>query len=360
MKKICLSVLVCAIAGLSCMAIAQDAQAEGKLREWLQQKRMERKGGGEAQQGAGDISGLLDDSRQNASTCAERSAQVSRLINGRLSAKVKGPEPDKKDVSYGPHALQKIDVFLPKGQDTSVLAPVIIMVHGGGWCVGDKSMKGVTANKVSRWTPKGFVVISANYPMVSDGSMAVAQAEDVARAIAYVQKNAHEWGGDGKRVILMGHSAGAHLVSLVNADADIRNKIGVAPVLGAISLDSGATNVPVQMTNPNAVKGLKMRYLEAFGSDEANWIASSPHHQLGETASPWLGVCSSTRPDDPCGQAEEYAKKSISMGIDAYSMPLPKNHGSINSELGEPGEYTEDVEAFMATLDPIVAKFLGE
>ncbi len=342
--------LACGIALSLSPVFTHDAMAEGKFREWMQQKRIERK-----EDGGGDLSGMLDDSRQNASTCAERKEQVGRLLNSRLG---RGPEPDIKDVAYGKHALQKMDVFLAKGQDASVLAPVIVMVHGGGWCVGDKNMKKTTANKVSGWTPKGFVVVSVNYPMVSDGLMAVAQAEDVARAIVHVQKNAHEWGGDGKRVILMGHSAGAHLVSLVNADADIRNKIGVAPVLGTISLDSGATNVPVQMTNPNAVKSLKMRYQEAFGQDEAGWVAASPHHQLSETASPWLGVCSSTRPDDPCGQAKEYAKKSKSMGIDAYALPIAKSHGDINNDLGAAGEYTKDVEAFMATLDPVVAKLL--
>ena len=66
------------------------------------------------------------------------------------------------------------------------------MVHGG-WCVGDKAMAGVTANKVARWTPKGLMLVSVNYPMVGDGCGAVGQAQAIAQALAFVQKQAAAW-----------------------------------------------------------------------------------------------------------------------------------------------------------------------
>ena len=72
---------------------------------------------------------------------------------------------------------------LPRqGPGGSPPAPVIVMVHGGGWCVGDKAMAGVTANKVVRWTPKGLMLVSVNYPMVGDGYGAVGQAQAIAQA----------------------------------------------------------------------------------------------------------------------------------------------------------------------------------
>jgi len=247
-----------------------------------------------------------------------------------------------------------MDIFLAR--TGTAPAPVVVMVHGGGWCVGDKGAASVTNNKVLRWTHRGFVFVSLNYPMVSDGSAAIAQAGHVAKAVAFIQKNAAQWGADGQRLVLMGHSAGAHLVSLVNADDAIRNTYGVQPLLGVISLDAGAIDVVAQM--PNVYPFLKERYLEAFGHSQEAWKEASPYHQLGSTASPWLGVCSTTRKDNPCGQARAYVQKSLHLGVRADLLAVPMSHGAINNELGLPGDYTRRVEDFMASLDTSVAQRL--
>lgn len=128
------------------------------------------------------------------------------------------------------------------------------------------------------------------------------------------------------------------------------------PALGTVSLDAGAVDVVRQM--PKVYPFLKERYREAFGNTETEWIAASPFHRLDPQAAPWLGVCSTTRKDDPCGQARAYADKSNGLGVKASVLPQRKGHGAINSELGLPGEYTHGVEAFMASLDPVVAGLL--
>ncbi|MRR51455.1 MAG: alpha/beta hydrolase [Rhodocyclaceae bacterium] len=206
---------------------------------------------------------------------------------------------------------------------------------------------------MDRWTARGFVFVSINYPMVDNGANALAQAHHVAKAAAYVQRQAHDWGGDPKRLILMGHSAGAHLVSLVAADSRIRQSNGLGPLLGTVSLDSGALDVVTQM--PRVYPFLKLRYQEAFGESEAEWVAASPFHRLDAASPPWLGVCSTTRKDDPCGQARAFADKALSLGRRAEILPQAKNHGAINSELGLENDYTRRVEAFMASLDAVVA-----
>ena len=333
-----------------------DAQA-GPLRDRLRERAQERQ-----TQQAGAMEGTdaaefneLADMGGNAMSCEEWSQKVNRLQQ-RSSGRNAGPTPDAKDVPYGGEVLQKFDVFLPNNRGSGNLAPIILMVHGGGWCVGDKAGSQMTANKVARWVSRGFIFVSANYPMVSDGSNALAQANHIARAAAFVQTKARDWGGDPAKLILMGHSAGAHLVSLVNADARIRQANGMSPILGTVSLDAGAIDVVRQM--PKVYPFLKLRYREAFGDSETEWIAASPYHKLDRTASPWLGVCSSTRKDDPCGQARAYADKSNGLGVKASVLAQPKRHGALNAELGSPGEYTREVEAFMGSLDPTVASLL--
>ncbi|MCE4554466.1 alpha/beta hydrolase [Roseateles cellulosilyticus] len=327
----------------------------GPLKERLLERMQQR--AASAPEGGTDEDGELADmggtARSDAMSCADWSQRVNRLQQ-RLAGRHSGPTPDLKDVAYGPRPLQTLDIY--RAQGGGGRAPVVLMVHGGGWCVGDKAAGGVVQNKVERWTPRGLIVVSANYPMVSDGDNALAQAHHIARALAFVQAHAVEWGGDGSRVVLMGHSAGAHLVSLVNASSAIRAAEGARPALGTVSLDAGAVDVVTQM--PQVYPFLKTRYREAFGTTEAEWIPASPFHQLTAGASPWLGVCSTQRKDDPCAQARAYVDKSRSLGIPADVLPQPKNHGAINKTLGEPGAYTDAVERFMAGLDGQLAGLL--
>lgn len=291
----------------------------------------------------------------DAQSCADWGRKVHRLERA-FATRHPGPTPDLKDIAYGRGDLRTLDVYGVK-QYGDGPAPVIVMVHGGGWCVGDKAGPGITENKVSRWVNKGFVFVSVNYPMINEGSDALAQANDVAKAVSFVQNNAASWGADPGRVILMGHSAGAHLVSLVNADAEIRKANGVRSLLGTISLDAGAIDVVRQM--PNVYPFLRTRYREAFGDTEQQWIVASPFHRLDRSAGPWLGVCSTVRKDDPCGQARAYEAKSESLGIRAGVLPEALSHGAINKELGLPGAYTSAVEVFMASLDARVASLLN-
>jgi len=253
-----------------------------------------------------------------------------------------------RNVAYGSSKLQAMDVYLPPDAKA---APVILMVHGGAWRFGDKRHPPVFENKIARWVPKGFIFVSVNYPMVPE-SDPVGQADDIARALAAVQAAAPSWSGDPARVILMGHSAGAHLVSLLNADPSHATKLGAKPWLGTVSLDSGALDVPAIMTHRHA-----RLYDEAFGDDPALWKASSPIHHLTKASPPWLGVCSSNRVAS-CGTNQSYAAKSTELGTRAETLGEPLSHGEINAELGKPGTYTDAVEAFMASLDPTVAALL--
>lgn len=252
------------------------------------------------------------------------------------------------DVAYGPARLQMMDVYLPP---EPTAAPVILMVHGGAWRFGDKRHPPVVENKVARWVPNGFIFVSVNYPMVPE-SDPVAQADDIARALAAAQAAARGWGGDPARFILMGHSAGAHLVTLLNADPARATRLGARPWLGTVSLDSGALDVPAIMTHRHA-----RLYDEAFGDDPALWEAVSPIHHLTKAGPPWLGVCSNNRRAS-CGANRTYAAKATALGTRAEILSEPLSHGEINAELGKPGAYTDAIEAFMASLDPGVKALL--
>jgi arylformamidase len=72
---------------------------------------------------------------------------------------------------------------------------------------------------------QGYVLVSTNYRLLP-AARPLEQAGDVARALALVQKQAPQWGADPKRLVLMGHSAGAHLAMLLHASPDMAAKAG--------------------------------------------------------------------------------------------------------------------------------------
>ena len=246
-----------------------------------------------------------------------------------------------KDIAYGEAPAQKMDVYLPAHTEH---APVIFMVHGGGWRRGDKAAENVVKNKVARWVEQGYVFISVNYRMLPEADPLM-QADDVARALAAAQTRAAEWGGDPDKFILMGHSAGAHLVALLGAGPARAQGLGARPWLGTVVLDSAAVDVAQIMQRRH------MRlYDEAFGKDAAFWKSASPIQQLSAEAKPMLLVCSTTRRDKPCDAARAFAEQATALGVRAEVSGQALPHGEINHNLGLPGAYTDTVERFMRSL----------
>jgi arylformamidase len=256
----------------------------------------------------------------------------------------------ERDIAYGSDKRQTFDVYLPK---QAKAAPVIFMVHGGAWRFGDKSNRSVIEHKVARWVPKGFIFISANYRMLP-GTDPIEQAKDVARAIALAQSKAESWGADSNEFILMGHSAGAHIVALLATDLALSADIVKKPWLGTVALDSAAYNVEQIMEKKHYPL-----YDQAFGTDKQYWKTASPFYALTKKTKPILAVCSSRR-EDSTAQAHQFADKAKSLGVKVTVLEKDFSHAEINAKLGQDKTYTAEVELFMAGLDKRAANLLHQ
>lgn len=254
-----------------------------------------------------------------------------------------------RNVRYGSDVRQRFDVYAPAGARD---APVIFMVHGGGWAYGDKSAHGVVDNKVARWVPRGFVVISANYRMIPKADP-VEQARDIARAVAVAQQRASSWGADRTKFVLMGHSAGAHLVSLLATSPSLAGDLPLAPWLGVVSIESGALDVVEIMRARHA-----RLFDRAFGRDTAYWRTASPIHALTQAAAPALLICS-TRRSASCRQADRFAAKAASLGTRATVLREDLSHAEADALLGADPEYTAGVETFLRGLDLSIDRLLA-
>lgn len=226
------------------------------------------------------------------------------------------------------------------------------MVHGGAWRFGDKSSVGVVKNKVARWLPNGFIFISVNYRLLPD-SDPLEQAEDIAAALAYIQKNGDRWGADPNKIVLMGHSAGAHLVTMLATSAAIVADHDIKPWLGTISIDTAAFDIVALMERDHY-----RFYDRVFGDDKDYWKSVSPQHILEKPQQPLLAICSTQRKDNPCEAAEVFAHKALMTDMRVEVLKVDLSHKQANTELGRDTAYTEKVESFMKDLDNAVAQLL--
>ena len=120
----------------------------------------------------------------------------------------------------GQPALRQILDVHYRTDDTANKKPVIVWVHGGAWKFGNKSHS--IGAKAKAFTKAGYVVVAINYrfhPQVNWKE----QAADVAAACRWITGGIEKYGGDARRLILMGHSAGAHLAALTGADPTYTN-----------------------------------------------------------------------------------------------------------------------------------------
>jgi len=272
-----------------------------------------------------------------------------RLVRKAAKATVPAELRQIPDIAYGTDPRQRMDVYLPASMTGTANAPVIVMVHGGAWMVGNKAMPKVVENKVAYWVGrKGYLFVSVNYRL-SPQVDPLLQARDVATALAKAQSLAASWDGDPAKVILMGHSAGAHLVALLGASPALAREAGARPWLGTVALDSAALDLERIMNTRH------MRFYDrVFGADPAYWRSVSPSSVLATDATPMLLVCSTQRADGSCAQARDFAvkvnAKAAPRSTQASVLPQDLSHEQVNTTLGLPGAYTEAVDAFMSGL----------
>ena len=239
-----------------------------------------------------------------------------------------------------------LDIYPPSaGQGL----PVLIYVHGGGWSGGDRDLVGA---KAAYFADKGFVFVSVNYRLVPAVHPA-AQAGDLAFAIAWVREHIADYGGDGNRIFLLGHSAGAHLSALVASDETYLRSVGLDldAIRGVVLLDSAAYDVALLMNSP---EGQAQIFQDAFGQDPAAWPKLSPiaHVAIGKGIPPHMMIiatASGVRRPGAEGLAAALRHAGIYASVaDASAF---RDHTTIDSELGKPGDApTQAIQEFLDML----------
>jgi acetyl esterase/lipase len=166
-----------------------------------------------------------------------------------------------------------LDIFQPA---TDAPAPVIMLLHGGGWCVGCRQGLDGFATQLAEM---GYLAITVSYRLAPAFPFPAA-CEDVSAAAAWIVANAAEYGGDGARLGAYGGSAGAHLAMWL-ATAPYTPLTCAVPWAGPTDMLREPVTYPY--------RGYACAFMGMCAHDaEPAYRAASPLHRLTPAAAPML------------------------------------------------------------------------
>lgn len=247
--------------------------------------------------------------------------------------------------------LRRLDISTPGMAGPP--KPVAVLIHGGAWAFGDKAGSDFAEPKTRWFLNRGCVVVRLNYRL-SPAVRHPAHITDVAEGLAWIRAHAAAYGGDPDKLILLGHSAGAHLAALAAVDHDRLQQAHVPPasIRAAILLDGAGYDIPRQIEA--AGPWLSARYHDAFSRDVNVQREASPALKISANRRypPCLIFHIRSRADSKI-QAEALADALANAGSPARVITAEpgETHLSLNREFGsENDRETRILEAELTRL----------
>ncbi|OBS26095.1 hypothetical protein FPOA_00039 [Fusarium poae] len=189
------------------------------------------------------------------------------------------------DIVFGDKETQRLRFWEPTSK--SHKAPIIVFVHGGSWTIGTY-LDSVGSLKVKYLNDLGYAFASVDFALIPSVTVEE-QVQEVADAVSYIMRNSKELGIDPESVVLIGHSSGAHVVSLVGTDTSYAQKAGfnINHLKGVIALDGSNYNAAASIADNTG--SIVTNMLNALGSNPQRLEAMSPTlHAAGPNARAFL------------------------------------------------------------------------
>lgn len=130
-----------------------------------------------------------------------------------------------RDVAYGDHARQKLDIYVPIRASTDNKRPVVLFFYGGSWQFGSKDDYLFLGQALSS---RGFVTVIADYRLYPEVYFP-AFVEDGAKALRYVHDSIGTYHGDADKLFVAGHSAGAFIAAMLAVNDTYLTNAGAEP-----------------------------------------------------------------------------------------------------------------------------------
>jgi arylformamidase len=163
---------------------------------------------------------------------------------------------------------------------------------------------------------------------------------DVAKAIRWGRDHAAEYGGDPDAIIVMGHSAGAHLAALVCTDDRYLKAEGVplTAIKGCVPVDVSVYDIPKRLADGGSVPPNTALKVVGEAGEGHRELSPAHHAAKGKGIPPFLILHVADRPETKA-QSHGFADKLKEAGVLAKVVAAEgKTHGTINADLGKPDD----------------------
>ncbi|HYD95190.1 MAG TPA: alpha/beta hydrolase [Noviherbaspirillum sp.] len=249
------------------------------------------------------------------------------------SAQVRRTHAALFDLAYGEASGERLDFFPARASG----APLLVFIHGGWWRSLDKSDFSFIA---PAFVQAGFNVALTNYTLAPQASIADIVLQQL-RALAWLYRNAEQYDFDPGRIMVAGHSAGAHLAAMMMA--------AVWPVFGA-DLPHDLVKAGVLLSGLYDLE--PVRHAEFVNVDlklDAENVASlSPAGMPQAHAAPFLTACGGLESEEFKRQTRLLAQRW--QNNHAGEVPLPEaNHLTICDAFATPGHPLHDASVQLLT-----------
>ncbi len=233
--------------------------------------------------------------------------------------------------------LTSLDLYVPpKRCRRKGGAPVVVWVHGGGYRVGDKAQQ--IASKVALFASRGWVFASVNYRLSRPAAGAAKYPDhydDVATAVTWLRHHLRRHGGNPRRIALLGHSAGADIVSNVAVNPTYLAKHGqkLTALRCFAPLDTAGFD------KPRASAREQVQWRVALGNQPGYRVLTSATliARAGVGIPPALTVFRGSAGRQSIETA--FAARLRSLGVPATLVDARTlTHGQVSNRIGAPGD----------------------
>jgi pectinesterase len=217
-----------------------------------------------------------------------------------------------------------LDVYRPRAEG---LHPAVIIVHGGGWERGARTMERPFAKRLAAL---GFVTVPVSYRLGPQGRFPNALF-DLKNAVRWLRANAGRFSLDPQRVFALGGSSGGQLVALLGASNGVsvlegpgQNRERSSSVQAVVDIDGLADFTgPALLEKERQTPGAPTRFLGgSYEARSAVWRDASALSHVGPHSAPTLFI-NSTAPTPILPGRREMVDKLARAGVDAKLMTLP-------------------------------------
>ena len=267
----------------------------------------------------------------------------------------KPPTYDVPYVSDG-NRLQRLDVFLPEGEDGPF--PTIIAIYGGGFVA--EGSKAAYYDLANHFNEMGYALVTINYRVAPEFNYP-AHVQDAFCALAWMHANAATYGFDTERIIALGDSSGGYLAAMLGSVdtpsiymEDCPNLLPQTDwILGVVAFYGGYDFTSIDGLTDDVVKNaLEPFWGTTFDKVPAETLAEmSPMSWVDGSEPPFLIINGTNDVTTPSWGAEDFASALEDSGATVELLLVDAGHGFIKATFLP--AYVQSMEAVEAWLDAL-------